>query len=173
MRMIKGRFGAVNLTALIFGLSCSTGASAQEIEGLPSQKFIPFNALSQMALAAESSCADKGFTVSVTVVDRDGVIRITLVGDHAAPVSTSASYRKAYTAANVGMTSAAFKRVVEMPGIGPVLSLDPLLIPFGGGVPIKLGNRVVGGIGVAGATSAEVDEECALAGLAQLAKHKK
>jgi uncharacterized protein GlcG (DUF336 family) len=69
------------------------------------------------------------------------------------------------------MTSAAFKRLVETPGIGPVLSLDPLLIPFGGGVPIKLGNRVVGGIGVAGAASSEVDEECALAGLAQLAKH--
>jgi uncharacterized protein GlcG (DUF336 family) len=171
--MAKSRFNAITLAGIILGISCNTVACAQEAQGLPSQKFVPFKVLGQMALAAESACADKGNTVSVTVVDRDGVIRVTLVGDNAAPVSINASYRKAYTAANVGMTTAAFKRLVETPGIGPVLSLDPLLIPFGGGVPIKLGNRVVGGIGVAGAAGAEVDEECAMAGLAQLAKHQK
>jgi uncharacterized protein GlcG (DUF336 family) len=95
------------------------------------------------------------------------------VGDDAAPVSIGASYRKAYTAANAGMTSAAFGRLVETPGIGPVLGLDPSFITFGGGVPIRLGERVVGGIGVAGAPSAEADESCALAGLAQLTRHSK
>lgn len=157
--------------ACIFGVSCAPLACAGERETLPSHDFIPLKLLSQMAIAAESSCADEVSTVSVTVVDRDGTIRITLVGDNAAPVSTSASYRKAYTAANVGLTSAAFKGLVETPGIGPLLSLDPLLIPFGGGVPIKLGDRVVGAIGVAGAASSEIDEQCALAGLALLARH--
>lgn len=170
--MSKSWLKALGLTGLIVGLSCSTVARAQEDAGLPHQKFIPFKVLSQIALAAESSCATKGHTVSVTVVDRNGVIRVTLVGDNAAPVATNASYRKAYTAANVGMPTAAFRRLVETPGIGPVLSLDPLFIPFGGGVPIKVGNRVLGAIGVAGAVGAEVDEECALAGLAQLARHQ-
>lgn len=160
-------------TACLLGFVCAEAARAQENNGLPSQQFVPIKLLGQMALAAEATCAEKGNTVSVSVVDRNGVIRVTLAGDNAGSVSTSASYRKAYTAANVGMTSAAFKHVVETPGIGPILGLDPLLITFGGGVPIKLGNRVVGGIGVAGAASAEVDEECALAGLAQLAKHQK
>ena len=109
----------------------------------------------------------------LALVDRAGVKRVALVGDNAAPVSTSASYRKAYTAANAGITSAAFGRLVETPGIGPVLGLDPSLITFGGGVPIKLGDRVVGGIGVAGAPSAEADEACALAGLAQLTRQPK
>lgn len=160
-------------TAFISGLSCSSVALALASNGLPDQKYIPFEALSQMALSAESACADKGYTVSVTVVDRSGAVRITLVGDNAAPVSTSASYRKAYTAANVGMTSAGFRQLVETPGIGPILSLDPLLIPFGGGVPLKIDGRVVGGIGVAGAASAEVDEECARAGVEQLSKYQK
>jgi len=159
------------IAACVFGVSCSPPARGWESEGLPNHDFIPLKLLSQMALAAESSCASKGSTVSVSVVDRDGTIRITLVGDNAAPVSTSASYRKAYTAANVGLTSAAFKGLVETPGIGPILSLDPLFLPFGGGVPIKLGDRVVGAIGVAGAASSEIDEQCALAGLALLAAH--
>ena len=94
MKLAKGWFNPVTLTVFVFGLSCSTVACAEEGEGLPNQKFIPFKVLSQMALAAESTCANKGYTVSVTVIDRDGVIRVTLVGDNAAPVSTSVSYRK-------------------------------------------------------------------------------
>jgi uncharacterized protein GlcG (DUF336 family) len=168
--MAKTWLDAVSLTVLIVGLSRSTCVCAGDAEAFPDQKYIPFKILGQVALVAESTCADKGYTVSVTVVDRDGVKRVALVGDNATPVSTSASYRKAYTAANAGITSAAFGRLVDTPGIGPVLGLDPLLITFGGGVPIKLGDRVVGGIGVAGAPSAEADEACALAGLAQLTR---
>jgi uncharacterized protein GlcG (DUF336 family) len=171
--MVRHWLDAVGWIALIAGLSHATIVCAGDAAAFPAQTYIPFKVLGQAALAAEAACADRGYTVSVTVVDRAGVKRVALVGDDAAPVATDASYRKAYTAANAGMTSAAFGRLVETPGIGPVLGLDPLLITFGGGVPIRLGERVVGGIGVAGAPSAEADEACALAGLAQLARQPK
>lgn len=156
---------AATLVSCVLAMPSSTEARAGEV--LRDQKFFPFAALSQMALVAESVCADKGYTVSVTVVDRAGVVRITLVGDNASPVSTNVSFRKAYTAANAGVTTATFKRLVETPEIGPLLSLDPLFIPFGGGVPIRIGDRIVGAIGVAGADSPEADEACAMAGLAR------
>lgn len=162
-----------SLPLVVLGIGVATLASARGDDRISNQKFIPFKVLSQMAVAAESVCADKGHTVSVTVVDRAGTTRVTLVGDGAAAASTHVSYRKAYTAANAGLTTAAFKQLVETPGSGPILSLDPLFIPFGGGVPITIGDRVVGGIGVAGAASSEIDEECARQGIEQLTVHRK
>jgi glc operon protein GlcG len=41
--------------------------------------------------------------------------------------------------------------------------------PLQGGVPIEVGGRIVGGVGVSGAASAQQDEELALAGAAALA----
>ncbi|MEO8299517.1 MAG: heme-binding protein, partial [Burkholderiales bacterium] len=36
---------------------------------------------------------------------------------------------------------------------------------LGGGVPIKVGNEVIGAVGVGGAPSGQIDEQCALAGI--------
>jgi uncharacterized protein GlcG (DUF336 family) len=38
----------------------------------------------------------------------------------------------------------------------------------GGGVPIKAGNEVIGGIGVGGTPEGDQDEACAKAGLAKI-----
>jgi uncharacterized protein GlcG (DUF336 family) len=42
------------------------------------------------------------------------------------------------------------------------------MVAVGGGVPIKLGNQVIGGIGVGGTPSGEKDEACANAGIAKV-----
>ena len=39
----------------------------------------------------------------------------------------------------------------------------------GGGVPIKVGNEVIGAVGVSGAPGGEKDEACANAGIAKVA----
>ena len=46
-------------------------------------------------------------------------------------------------------------------------TLDELLL-LGGGVPLTVGNQVIGAIGVAGAGGAEIDEGCALKAIAQI-----
>ena len=43
------------------------------------------------------------------------------------------------------------------------------IVNIGGGVPIKAGNEVIGGVGVSGAPGGEKDEACANAGLAKVA----
>jgi uncharacterized protein GlcG (DUF336 family) len=45
---------------------------------------------------------------------------------------------------------------------------DPNLITFGGGIPLKVGNEIVGAIGVGGAEPGGHDEECGLKGLAAI-----
>jgi uncharacterized protein GlcG (DUF336 family) len=41
---------------------------------------------------------------------------------------------------------------------------------FAGGVPIKIGDRLIGGLGVGGAHAPEVDEACAYEALAAVKK---
>ncbi len=63
-------------------------------------------------------------------------------------------------------------RLMEGLGQNPFLATGPeigggRIVPLGGGIPIREGSQVVGGVGVSGGT-AEQDIECAQAGLAQL-----
>jgi uncharacterized protein GlcG (DUF336 family) len=47
------------------------------------------------------------------------------------------------------------------------------VIPLGGGIPIKIGEDTIGGIGVSGAPGQEKDEACAKAGLEKVADQLK
>jgi uncharacterized protein GlcG (DUF336 family) len=46
------------------------------------------------------------------------------------------------------------------------------VIALRGGVPIKIGNETIGGVGVSGSSS-EGDEKCAIAGIAKVADQLK
>jgi len=125
----------------------------------------------KMALAiaetAVSECEKAGNNVSVAVVDRAGRLRVFLQGDKAAPHNIELAERKAYTARTFGRPSAEW---AERTGAGSELAgqrqLDHV-IALRGGVPIKVGDDTIGGVGVSGSTSAG-DEACAMAGLAKV-----
>jgi uncharacterized protein GlcG (DUF336 family) len=125
----------------------------------------------KMALAiaetAVSECEKAGNNVSVAVVDRAGRLRVFLQGDKAAPHNIELAERKAYTARTFGRPSAEW---AERTGAGSELAgqrqLDHV-IALRGGVPIKVGDDTIGGVGVSGSTSAG-DEACAVAGLAKV-----
>jgi ATP:cob(I)alamin adenosyltransferase len=71
-------------------------------------------------------------------------------------VSISISENKAYTAANLKMKTEELAPLVQ-PG-GQLYGMNisyPKLITFGGGIPLKIGGRVVGGVGVSGGTAEE------------------
>jgi len=57
---------------------------------------------------------------------------------------------------------------MEDPGFS-FLRQIPQIVGVGGGVPIKSGNELIGGVGVSGAPGGEKDEVCANAGLAKVA----
>ena len=56
----------------------------------------------------------------------------------------------------------------EDPAFG-FLRQIPNVVGIDGGVPIRAGDEVIGGVGVSGAPGGEKDEACANAGLAKVA----
>ena len=44
----------------------------------------------------------------------------------------------------------------------------PGYLLLGGGVPVKVGNEVIGAVGVGGAPGGHLDEQCAVAGIAKV-----
>jgi uncharacterized protein GlcG (DUF336 family) len=74
-----------------------------------------------------------------------------------------AARRKAYTARTFGVTTTEFSKEIPTRPSRTAQTLLPNVTALNGGVPIRLGNEVIGGVGVAG--SPGKDEECAMAGV--------
>ncbi len=117
---------------------------------------------------AIEQCTKDGYKVSVTIVDKSGSVAAQMRGDGTSPHTMEFSRMKAYTARIRNQTSLATQKQVEDPAMAP-LKLIPGLVGIGGGVPIRAGNEVIGGVGVSGAPGGEKDEVCANAGLAKVA----
>jgi len=161
--MLKG------LASLTVAAALSSPASAQ---GLVTQKSIPLAMAQTIANAALAQCESMGFKVAVTVVDRGGLAIVMLRGDGAGLHTPEGSDRKAYTARTFSQPSAAFaKRVFDDPAgsAGSLQYTRVLALP--GGLPIKVGNEVVGAVGVSG--SPGKDDVCSQAGIDKVADQLK
>jgi len=123
----------------------------------------------RMALTiAEAALAECGVRTSVAVVDRAGRLRVLLQGDDAAPHNPELARRKAYTARTFRRPSAEWAKATETANAGQRMLAD--VIPLGGGVPIKVGEDTIGGVGLSGAPMGQAQEEaCAKAGIAKVA----
>jgi uncharacterized protein GlcG (DUF336 family) len=125
---------------------------------------LPYTVALTVAQASVESCAAKGYAVSAVVVDRSGATIIAIRGDDAAPHTMENARRKAYTAMSfkVSTTDYAKRFADNNPVVRQQVTL-PNVIAIPGGLPIKVGNEVVGGVGASG--SPGVDEPCVQAGL--------
>jgi len=122
------------------------------------------------AVEAESVCADQGFRVSVAVVDRSGgLVKAHIRGDGSGPHTLESARKKAYTSASLGQpTSALVNVVVNNPATEGLRDMNDNILILGGGLPIVLDGKIVGGIGVGGAPGGDLDEACAQAGIDKL-----
>jgi uncharacterized protein GlcG (DUF336 family) len=121
-----------------------------------------------IAEAALAKCEADGVSASVAVVDRAGRLRVFLQGDQAAPHNIELARRKAYTALTFGISSADWnKRMNDTPDLSAQRQLHDV-IGLAGGEPIKLGDDVIGAVGVSGSKKGG-DEGCAMAGVAKAA----
>ena len=88
-----------------------------------------------------------------------------------APVSTagphtlSSSQAKAYTSASARNTTLAMMEGAQKNPAAANLVHIPGFLLLGGGVPVKLGNDVIGAVGVGGAPGGHLDEQCAVTAL--------
>ena len=119
--------------------------------------------------AAVAKATEMGIAATVAVLDESGVLKAFHRMDGAALVTVSSAQDKAYTAVGFGIPSHAWYPMIEKdPALlhGVPSSIDRIVI-FGGGVPIKAGDELVGGIGVGGGSHHQ-DREIAEAGIAAL-----
>jgi uncharacterized protein GlcG (DUF336 family) len=113
-------------------------------------------------------CTKDGYKVSVTIVDRAGNVAASVRGDGTNPHTLEFSRLKAYTARTRGQTSLEFMKLSSDPA-NAYLRQIPNVVGVGGGVPIKVGNEIIGAAGASGAPGGEKDEACVLAGIAKVA----
>ena len=123
-----------------------------------------------MLVAAEQKAAQMGQPFVIAVVDDSGVLKAFSRMDGAPLLSVQVAQDKAYTAVGFGMATDAWHDFVKDDpplALGATTGIDRLVV-FGGGYPIKIGDAVVGGIGVSGGHYTQ-DMEVAQAGLSALA----
>lgn len=119
----------------------------------------------RIAVATIDACRKQGYSVGVTVVDRNGIAQAVLRDTLAPPVTLPVSQRKAYTAANFNAATSTLENRAQT-ALG---TNTPEMYMGAGGIPIQAGGSILGGIGVSGAPSGETDEGCAQGGLEAVA----
>lgn len=119
--------------------------------------------------ATLAACQAQGRGAAVAVVDRGGNLLAFKRSDGVGPHNSLAAQRKAYTAlSSKTPTRVLSERARTEPDMANLSTLPELLL-LGGGLPILSGSEVIGGIGVAGAGGAAMDEGCAMGAIASLA----
>jgi uncharacterized protein GlcG (DUF336 family) len=150
------------------------GINPSAAQGLPTEthKLLPAALAVEAAQTAIATCKGQGYNVSVAVAERSGLPQLLIVGDGAGALSREVARRKAYTASQLRVSTADFAKRVAGGGFNPAV-FDAQLVTAVGGLPIKVGEDTIAGIGVSGAPGGEKDEACAQAGLAKIADRLK
>ena len=106
----------------------------------------------RMIAGAQAKAEQLGVPMVIAVCDESGVLKAFSRMDGAALLSVQIAQDKAYTAIGFGMSTDGWHDFIkDDPPLasGAVGGIDRLVI-FGGGYPIKVDDRIVGGIGVSG-----------------------
>jgi len=138
-------------------------ALAQE---LPTAPYLPLDVAVKAADAALKACAAEGHNVSVAVVMRDGATKALLKADNSGPHTVTSAQGKAFTSAALGRDTAGLGEfIAAKPANAGLRDMDARMVIQAGGLPVRFGKALVGGIGVGGAPSGDIDAGCAAAGL--------
>ena len=114
------------------------------------------------------SATAMGKPMSIAVVDSSGLLKAFADMDGAPPLAERVARQKAWSAAGWDMPTMDWLKFM---GDDPILIEGipriPGLTVLGGGVPVRVGDTLIGGVGVSGSHYTE-DAEVALAGVAAL-----
>ena len=116
------------------------------------------------AAAAMTEARKNNWNMAVAIVDPDGLLVYYEKMDNTQTGSANVAIAKARSAALFKRPTRAFQDALASGGAGMrVLGLEGA-VPVEGGIPILLGNEIIGAIGVSGDTS-EHDAQCSKAGV--------
>jgi uncharacterized protein GlcG (DUF336 family) len=151
-------------------LAASSLAHAQVVR---SEKNMSLELATQIAAASVAACQANGHAVTATVVDRAGGVRAVQRADNAGPHTLAASQQKAFTSASAKNTTLAMMENAQKNPAAANLVYLPGYLLLGGGVPVKVGNEVIGAVGIGGAPGGHLDEQCAMVALDKVKDHLK
>ena len=151
--------------SLLSALCAAFLVSQAHAQGLLQTHRISADLANQAVAAVVAKCASQGYVVTSVLVDADGVQQAVLRGDSASASTLNSAFAKAYTAVTFKTdTTEVVERSKTAPMLANLFKLPHLLL-LSGGIVIKLGDEVVGGIGTAGAPGGGLDDACARTGL--------
>lgn len=151
---------------LTAGLAAFSAAAFAE-EGLPTQKMLTIDVAQTIAQDAMARCRTDGYKVSVTVVDSANILKAFVRDDGAAMATVEVGRMKTNSVLAFGRPSGPPPNLpAGTPAPPPVL---PGTINAMGGVPIKVGDQMIGAVSVSGAPGGDKDAACANAALAKVA----
>jgi uncharacterized protein GlcG (DUF336 family) len=152
--------------SVALGFLAMVGVDA-DAQGVVMQRNVSLSMARTIAEATIAECKSKGFNTSAAVVDRAGQVLVILRDEGASVQTVEMSRRKAYTARMFRTSTLEFqKRTASDPTLLPQRDVSDILA-LGGGVPILIGNEVIGGVGSSGSSQTQ-DDACAKAGLAKV-----
>ena len=160
----------MKMPVAIAAIALSLVSAAAQAQAVRTEKNMSLELASQIAAATVAACAANQYNVAAAVVDRAGTLRALMRADNAGPHTVGAAQGKAFTAASArANTSAMLENVQKNPGAQTLVDIPGFLV-LGGGVPVRVGNEVIGAVGVGGAPGGHLDEQCANAGIAKVAE---
>jgi uncharacterized protein GlcG (DUF336 family) len=159
-------------TQLWIGLTTLTtiavaGAIPAGAQQLATKKALTLDGAKRVVSAAVAEAKRINSAGVIAVVDDGGQLMYLERLDNTFPAGAAISAGKARTAALFRRPSKAFEEIIKN-GRTAMVALNDFT-PLQGGEPIVVDGQLVGAVGVSGATSADADEQIALAGAGVLA----
>lgn len=157
--------------AIALGSAIVAATSAVRAQGVINVPRLSANLANQVVGDTVAICAQRKYNVVAIIVDLDGVRQAVLRGNGAPIHSMDNAYYKAYASASLTLgrnedsTHAIAQRMAKAaPSNVPNTQL-PNVTYARGGIAIKAGGKIIGGLGVSGAPGGQFDEECGNAAL--------
>ena len=155
------------------GLAFVTAGGGVSAQGLISERNLASAVAVEIAQGAVKSCLEKGYRVSAAVVDRYAQLKALVRADGAGIHTLDTSQRKAYTSASLRAGTTQLDEGWRNNPAATGLRQVPNVLAVGGGIPIRVGDEVVGAVGVGGAPGGHLDDQCAQAGIDGARDHLK
>ena len=134
-----------SIVTIAAALVLSGSASAQ---GVLTVKDVSLGLAQAIAAGAIEQCRKDGYRVTATVLNRAGQSVAVLRDDGTSPHTLDTSRRKAYTALVVRASTTDLALLIAgTPALAAFKDVTDV-ITLGGGLPIRVGNEVIGSVGV-------------------------
>jgi uncharacterized protein GlcG (DUF336 family) len=152
----------IRRTVLCLSLAMFATAAAAQDQRPGYGPVVSLAAAKKIAAGVIAECAKNNWNIAVAVVDTHGTLMYYEKMEDTQYVSADIAIGKAKAAATYRRPTRAFAEAINKGS--PATATLPGVFASPGGVPIFVGGKVTGAVGVSGVTG-DQDEQCAKAGL--------